>query len=105
MTQFNESFYEKHPDREDFLEEYIVPTARDALVEVKNWPGQERIYEKLKSHYPFFIESIRQLYVNREAHQYRILCHGDYHFKNMMCRNDGMKSEDYLLVGGLIFII
>lgn len=98
MTQFKYSLYEKLPGQPDFFQIFFLPAIKSAVNEVKQWSEQTKIFQKMVQNLVFVEERVQKLYMNREEHQYRVLCHGDYTFKNMMYKNDGLKSEDYLLV-------
>ncbi|XP_063709214.1 uncharacterized protein LOC134837758 [Culicoides brevitarsis] len=95
LTTFKNSLYEKM-ENFDYLEKLFTPTVRKAIDEVKNWDGCEEITEILEKNYENFSDKIRKIFFNDQI--YSVLTHSDFSFINMMFRNDGMESKDYLLI-------
>ncbi|XP_063710076.1 uncharacterized protein LOC134838469 [Culicoides brevitarsis] len=98
MKSFCDSPYELKEGRPDFLEELFMPTIRKAVEAFKTWDVDENLKNVLGKNLEVLAERIRDLFLNSEKRFYSVLMHADFHFKNMMYRNDGKKSEDYLLL-------
>ncbi|XP_055695949.1 uncharacterized protein LOC129797409 [Lutzomyia longipalpis] len=61
--------------------------------EVKNWPGYEAIAEKLATQNVTFMEKLIQLYQPNQEPKFNVLCHGDFHIKNMMFIKNGQDID------------
>ncbi|XP_063707881.1 uncharacterized protein LOC134836624 [Culicoides brevitarsis] len=97
MASFNDCPFEKVEGRMDFME-FFTPNIRDALKTIKKWKGVDDVIPVLEKHVEVLEERVRELYLNRSDRRYEVLTHGDFQFKNMISRNGGLKSEDYLLL-------
>lgn len=105
LTSFDDCPYIKAKDRLNFLSFFIVKSVTDAVKSVKEWKGCESISNILEKNLLVFEERIQDLFRNQSKQPYQILVHGDFSFKNMMFRNEGRKSEDFLLVSSEFFVI
>lgn len=65
--------------------------------EAKNWPGFENVVQKLSAQNETFIEKLLEVYQPNAAFDFKVLCHGDYHIKNMMFIKDGANIDKTML--------
>lgn len=93
-----DTYYKPHPDKPDYAEEWLVPGLQLAIEEVRKWEGCERIVEKLKQCLPTFGERMTRVHLETTGQAYKVLNHGDFHFKNLLHRNRGLKDADVLMV-------
>lgn len=98
MTSFNDCPYEIVEGRSDFLEELFMPTIKKGIEAVRTWDGCQEVADVLEKNFSIFPTRIRDIFLNGDKRLYSVLIHADFHFKNLMYRNDGFKSEDFLLV-------
>uniref|UniRef100_A0A336M155 CSON009898 protein n=1 Tax=Culicoides sonorensis TaxID=179676 RepID=A0A336M155_CULSO len=98
MTTFNDCPYQIVEGRSDFLEDLFMPSIRKGVQAICTWKDCEIIGSILAKNLEVFPNQIRDLFLNTKKRMYSVLSHGDFHFKNMMYRNSGLKSEDYLLI-------
>lgn len=56
----------------------------------------ETFAEKIDGRGDYFIEGLLKVY-DRDT-KFKVLCHGDFHSKNLLFRNDCAKDEDLLFV-------
>ncbi|XP_059621270.1 uncharacterized protein LOC132264938 [Phlebotomus argentipes] len=57
--------------------------------EVDNWPGYETVAEKLATQNATFSGKLKDIYAANPEPGFNVLCHGDFHIKNMMFIKNG----------------
>lgn len=80
----------------NMVEMFVRPAFNNLLGKLKDWEGFERFYKKLHDKFEYNMERISKLI--REHSGFCVLNHGDFHMKNMMFRNEGLKDEDIIFV-------
>lgn len=98
MTSFDDCPFIKAEGRMDFLEPFFLPNVMKAVESIGDWKGCESIHKILEKNWTVFEKRIRDIFMNQNKQPYQVLVHGDFQFKNMISRNGGLKSEDFLLV-------
>uniref|UniRef100_A0A1B0C982 CHK kinase-like domain-containing protein n=1 Tax=Lutzomyia longipalpis TaxID=7200 RepID=A0A1B0C982_LUTLO len=61
---------------------------------IRNWPGYEEISEKLSKIAPSFMQDLLQIYKPNPEPGFNVLCHGDFHIKNMMYIMNGQDIDE-----------
>lgn len=98
LTTFDECPYEKVEGRFDFLSFFFLPSVRDAVKSMQEWKGYDSKIQIFEKNMTIFEERVREIFTEQKKQPYQILVHGDFQWKNMIGRNGGLKSEDFLLV-------
>lgn len=98
MTSFDDCPFEKVEGKMDFLTFFFMPSVIDAVKSIGEWKGCDSISDILEKNLLVFEERTRDIFLNHDKQPYQVLVHGDFQFKNMISRNGGLKSEDFLLV-------
>ncbi|XP_063709151.1 uncharacterized protein LOC134837694 [Culicoides brevitarsis] len=98
LTTFKDCPYIKVEGRMNFLSLWIMPNMIDSFETMKKWKGIEKYLPVLERFYENFEKNVEKLFRNPQKAPYRILIHGDLGYKNMIYRNDGTKSDDFLLL-------
>lgn len=65
--------------------------------EVRDWPGFEVIADKLAIQNDTFVSKLLDVYKHPKA-EFKVLCHGDYHVKNMMFIKSGDSIDKIMLL-------
>ncbi|XP_055696334.1 uncharacterized protein LOC129797607 [Lutzomyia longipalpis] len=66
--------------------------------EVENWPGYEVVAEKLAIQNATFMEKIRKVYQPNPESSINVLCHGDFHVRNMMFIKNGQDIKETMFL-------
>ncbi|XP_063710075.1 uncharacterized protein LOC134838468 [Culicoides brevitarsis] len=98
LTTMDDCPYKKVEGKMNFLSFFITKNIKSAVNSVKKWKSVDDILEVMEKNVAVFDERIESLFRSQDKLPYQILIHGDFGFKNMMYRNDGTKSEDFLLI-------
>lgn len=65
---------------------------------LESWEDVDVIAEKVKNSLDTITAKLYEVYGKIDKAAYKVLNHGDFHFKNVMYRNNATKDEDLLLV-------
>ncbi|XP_063709154.1 uncharacterized protein LOC134837698 [Culicoides brevitarsis] len=69
-----------------FLENMIFPAMKGVLESLKKWPDNEIVVEKVEKALKKFIKQMKDVYKGKTEPIYKVLNHGDFHFKNIMVK-------------------
>lgn len=88
----------KGPDGKELIYTFIKPGVLPIAQDLAAQQGYEEIAHKIIQNIDNYIETMKDLYTASNNSGYKVLCHGDFHSKNMLIRNKGKTDEDLLLV-------
>lgn len=75
-----------------------MKSIKAAVQSIREWEGCEYYSNIFEKNLSIFEERIREIFSARDKQPYQILVHGDFHHKNMIYRNNGETSHDFVLV-------
>uniref|UniRef100_A0A1L8DYJ0 Putative ecdysteroid kinase n=1 Tax=Nyssomyia neivai TaxID=330878 RepID=A0A1L8DYJ0_9DIPT len=61
---------------------------------MKEWPGYEEIVEKIDKLIPKFTQKLLDVYKPTPEPGFNVLCHGDFHLRNMMFKMNGQDINE-----------
>uniref|UniRef100_A0A336KL31 CSON009900 protein n=1 Tax=Culicoides sonorensis TaxID=179676 RepID=A0A336KL31_CULSO len=92
------TYFQPIPEKVNYCDEYVVPGVVLAIEEIQTWGGCEEIVLKLKKCMETFSNQIVKIHTEPHGKFNKVLNHGDFHFKNLLYRNEGTKADDILLI-------
>lgn len=98
LTDFQRHFYKDEINKDDSIIKSVLAKGFDNFVKnLKSWDPKYKVFiEKLEGKSEVFFKRIGDVY--KRTSSFKVLCHGDFHSKNMLYRNDGVSDEDLLFV-------
>lgn len=79
-------------------EMFCKPALEFLAKEIKTWDGTEVLAEKVEKSIETTTAKLYEVYGKTDKPAYKVLNHGDFHFKNILYRNDSTKDEDLILI-------
>ncbi|XP_063709646.1 uncharacterized protein LOC134838115 [Culicoides brevitarsis] len=98
LTLFDDCPYIPAPGRTDFLQFFFMKGMIDSVKATREWEGEEALADKLEKNLEVFEQRVREVFNDYTKQSHQVLVHGDFQFRNMIFRNEGAKSEDFLLL-------
>lgn len=99
MEEFDSHFFKAELEKTNGPSKNLWKRGFTFLVtQLKTWgPEYEIFSEKLTGKIDELFDKVLKVYQRDST--FKVLCHGDFHSKNMLYRNGSLKDEDLLLVG------
>lgn len=85
------------------MHKFMKPSFEKLIESIKSWENFEEIHKKLNGNLDHFLEHSNKTL--KTPTKFAVLNHGDFHAKNMMYRNEGLKDEDIILVICQLFFL
>ncbi|XP_063709152.1 uncharacterized protein LOC134837696 [Culicoides brevitarsis] len=98
IDSMTDSYVKPAPGKPRFADEWMSPGLKLAISHFSKWEGCEKIVEKLIECQKTFADRFTEVFVEPNGQAYKVLNHGDFHFKNLMYRNDGKVAQDLLMI-------
>ncbi|XP_063695576.1 uncharacterized protein LOC134826987 [Culicoides brevitarsis] len=98
LSNFDDCPFTKAEGKVDLLSLFYRDCVFDALKTVKKWKECESYKDILEKITQIFDERLEEIFQDKSKQPYQVLLHGDFQFKNMISRNGGLRSEDFLLL-------
>lgn len=85
------------------VEMFFKPGFVKVIEDLAKEKGFEEITAKILSNVDEYFKQFEDTYRGASENGYKVLCHGDFHSKNLLIRNGGRIQQDLLLVSTLSY--
>lgn len=98
LSDFVDTDYDYKHDKFDFGSAFLLPTFEFLVQEAKNWSEFQPYIHQLEVLKPTILDWLYEYFVERIGCRYKVLTHGDFHYTNILYKNEGKRIEDLVLV-------